>query len=254
MIEPEWVTLWCRQHLGSVPAEVLHSAAEKVFGLRLADGREVAVKARPDQNGREATCVEVQRFVAAQGFPAPAPLTGVTVEAGRAIHAEEWRPGGHIRDGDDPRRFAELLAELVTLAEGIQVGGTAPGAVQPLRSSNPHWTMPQVRDRMAAVYLPRVLGHGAWKPENLRWQGDEPYAVHDWDNLCWLPEAMIAGMACGSFAGLETSIAASQAFLDAYQAKRRPFDDNEIEVAWATSIRPATPESQVEERLRRAGA
>jgi hypothetical protein len=296
----DWVTPWCRAHLGSEPDEVLHESAHmsQVFGLRLADGRDVAVKARPDQNGRAATCVEVQRFAAVQGFPAAAPLTGVTVEAGLAIHAEQWRPGGHVRRGDDPRPFARLLAELVTLVEDVEVGGTEPGAVEP-PLPNPEWirwdhdetaipyhdegeghavteAVRRVRDRMAAVYLPRVLGHGDWETQNLRWNGDEPYAVHDWDSLCWLPEAAIAGAACGAFASAETptltSIAASEAFLDAYQAARRPFDDNEIEVAWAASLwlglhnargealgnRPPVATTavreQAAERLRRAGA
>jgi hypothetical protein len=305
---PDWVAPWCRAHLGSEPAEVLHESTHmsEVFGLRLADGREVAVKARPDQNGRAATCVEVQRFVTAQGFPAAAPLTGVTVDAGLAVHAEWWRPGGHVHRGDAPRLFAHLLARLVTLAEDVEVGGTAPGAVEP-PLPNPEWTrwdhddpgiwpanpyhderahfeIPafvtdaarRVRDRMAAVYLPRILGHGDWESQNLRWEGDEPYAVHDWDSLCWLPEAAIAGAACGAYGSAETPtltpIASSQAFLDAYQEKRRPFDDNEIEVAWATSLWLALHNArgealwghppvalravreQAEERLRRAGA
>jgi Ser/Thr protein kinase RdoA (MazF antagonist) len=292
MMVSEWVTAWCRKHLGAPPSEVLFESAQmsQVFGLRLADGREVAVKARPDQDGREATCVEVQRFLAAEGFPAAAPLTGVTVEAGVAIHAEEWLPGGEIRRGDDPataKAFARLLARLVTLAADIEVGGKRPGAVEP-PLPNPEWirwddavshagappivaeTARRVRDRMSAVYLPRVLGHGDWETQNLRWRDDEPYVVHDWDSLCWLPEAAIAGAACGAFASAENPtlapIASSEAFLDAYQRARRPFDDNEIEVAWAVSLWPAlhnargqevalkAVEAQAEERLERAGA
>jgi hypothetical protein len=301
----DWVTPWCRAHLGSEPETVLHYSPA-VVGLRLEDGREVAVKARPDQNGRAATCVEVQRFLTAQGFPAAAPLTGVTVERGTAIHAEQWRPGGQVDRGDDPPRSARLLAELVTLAEGVEVGGATAGAVEP-PLPNPEWTrwdhdepgiwpgiahhdrraehqIPEfvteaarrVRDRMAAVYLPRVLGHGGWQARNLRWNDDEPYAVHDWDSLCWLPEAAIAGAACGAFGSLETPtlipVDRSESFLDAYQRERRPFDDNEIEVAWACSLwlavhhargealwgRPpvalAAVREQAEERLRRAGA
>ncbi|HEV8174706.1 MAG TPA: hypothetical protein VGP91_13775 [Actinoplanes sp.] len=106
----------------------------EVLGLRLADGREVAVKSRPDQNGREATCVEVQRILADQGFPCAAPLTGVTVGEGTAIHAEQWRPGGEMLRGDDPATaalFGTLLASLVSLAADIEVGGSAPGAVAP---------------------------------------------------------------------------------------------------------------------------
>jgi hypothetical protein len=129
---------------------------------------------------------------------------------------------------------------------------------------------------MAVVYLPLMLGHGDWETQNLRWEGDLPYAVHDWDSLCWLPEAAIAGAACGAFASAETPgltpIASSAAFLEAYQEARRPFDDNEIEVAWATSLWPALHNArgevlhdrppvaldavrqQADERLRQAGA
>jgi hypothetical protein len=308
---PEWVSPWCAEHLGAPPVAVLHSSAHmsEVFGLRLADGRSVAVKARPDQNGREATCVEVQRFLAAVGFPAAAPLTGVSVHAGRAVHAEVWRPGGDLRRGDDvltARPFAGLLGRLVTLAADIEVGGTAPGAVEP-PLPNPEWTrwdhdepgpwpsnphhdrragrnVPdfvteaarRVRDRLAVIYLPRVLGHADWETQNLRWHGDEPWAVHDWDSLAWLPEAAIAGAASGAFASAEiptlVPVASSSAFLEAYQHVRRPFDDNEIEVAWAASLWPAlhnargealwerepvalaAVSAQAEERLRLAGA
>jgi hypothetical protein len=311
MMLPAWLSPWCRAHLGSIPVEVLHSSAHmsEVFGLRLADGRSVAVKSRPDQSGREATCVEAQRFLAASGFPAAAPLTGVTVDEGRAVHAEEWRPGGRLLRGDDPataRLFAGLLARLVTLAEDIEVGGSAPGAVEP-PLPNPEWTrwdhpgpgiwpanpyhdvrdrpIPRVvtdaagrvRDRLAVIYLPRVLGHADWETQNLRWHEDRPWAVHDWDSLAWLPEAAIAGAACGAFASAEaptlTPIASSAAFLEAYQeARDRRFTQEEIEVAWATSlwlglhnargealhglppVALTAVASQAEERLRLAGA
>jgi hypothetical protein len=273
---PAWTVPWCRDHLGAEPAELLFrdEHMSEIFGLRLADGREVAVKSRPDQNGRAAACVEVQRAAAEQGFPCAAPLTGVTVRYGLAIHAEQWRPGGEMRRGDDPataRRFAGLLARQVELASVIEVGGRAPGAVTaPL--PNPEWvrwdhdgdgpwpavpyldaraggvTLPddietvarRLRDRLAVVYLPRVLGHADWETQNLRWHGDTPWAVHDWDSIAWLPEAAIAGSACGAFASAETPtlapVASSAAFLDAYQDGRGAFDDQEIEVAWAASL------------------
>jgi hypothetical protein len=298
---PAWVPRWCVDHLGAAPVDLLHRTSQmsEVLGLRLADGRQIAVKARPGGNGREATCVEVQRTLAAQGFPAAAPLTGVTVHHGLAIHAEQWRPGGEMLRGDDPAttaRYARLLARLVTLAADVEIGGSAPGAVPP-PLPNPPWVrwdreyppepgpplpdvvrdaMRRIRDRMSAVWLPRVLGHADWETQNLRWHGISPYAVHDWDSLAWLPEAAIAGSACGAFASAEVPtlapIASSVAFLQAYQQARRPFDDEEIEVAWAASLwlalhnaraeavrdRPslatAAVHVQAAERLRLAGA
>jgi hypothetical protein len=272
---PEWLASWCRTHLGAAPAEVLFESAHmsEVYGLRLTDGRAVTVKSRPDQAGREATCVEVQRFAVLNGFPAAAPITGVTVHRGRAVHAEEWLPGGDVLRDDDPataRLFAAPLARLVDLAADIEVGGRAPGAVEP-PLPNPEWTrwdhdeagvwpripyfeghdesrVPQfvvevaarVRERLAEIYLPRVLGHADWESQNIRWQGGELWAVHDWDSIAWLPEAAIAGAASGAFAshaepGL-APIGSSEAFLETYQEKRRAFTPEEIEVAWAASL------------------
>jgi hypothetical protein len=308
-----WVAPWCRDHLGAEPAGLLHHAEHmsEVLGLRLTDGREVVVKSRPDQHARAATCVEVQRILAAQGYPCAAPLTGVTVHDGQAVHAEQWRPGGEMLRGDDPataRRFALLLAELVTLAADIEVGGTEPGAVPP-PLPNPEWvrwdhddkpgpwpripyfeerargrSLPvgiedaahRIRDRMLMSRLPRTLGHADWESQNLRWHGAEPWAVHDWDSLAWASEAAIAGSACGAFAswGQPTlaPLASSEAFLDAYQSARRPFSEEELEVAWAASlwlplhnaraetlmdkprIAVAAIRAQGAERLRRAGA
>ena len=273
---PGWTARWCRDHLGAEPAALLFRDAHmsEILGLRLTDGREVAVKSRPDQNGRAAACVEVQRTAAEQGFPCAAPLTGVTIQDGMAIHAEQWRPGGEMLRGDDPataRRFAVLLSRQVELAADIEVGGPAPGTVTaPL--PNPEWVrwdhdedgpwpavpylearadrLPvpddieavarRLRDRLAVAYLPRVLGHADWETQNLRWRGETPWAVHDWDSIAWLPEAAIAGSACGAFASAETPtlapVASSAAFLAAYQDRRGAFDDQEIEVAWASSL------------------
>ena len=308
---PEWLASWCRKHLGAVPDKVLYQSTHmsEVYGLRLIDGREVAVKARPDRSGREASCVEVQRFAVLNGFPAAAPITGVTVHGGRVVHAEQWRPGGDLQRGDDPataRLFAAPLARLVDLGEDIEVGGKAPGAMEP-PLPNPEWTrwdhdgpgvwphipylegydesrVPEfvveagrrVHERLAEIYLPRVLGHADWESQNIRWHGDTLWAVHDWDSIAWLPEAAIAGAASGAFASFAeptlTPIASSEAFLDAYQEARHPFDDEEIEVAWASSLWLAlhnaraealqgrTPlalnavASQATERLRLAGA
>ncbi len=296
---PGWLPEWCDDHLGARPAAVLlhvHQVSE-VYGLRLEDGREVAVKARPNDDGRAATCVEVQRLVAEQGFPCAAPLTGMTVSQGRAVHAERWRPGGDLDHRDDPAtavRYARLLARLITITADLPIGGTAPGSLEP-PLPNPKWVrwddpvpfraaVPAVlRDaaarvvaRLAVARLPLIVGHADWESQNLRWHGDEPWAVHDWDSLAWLSEAALAGAASGAFAswGQPTlsPIESSAAFLDAYQAARRPFSDEELEVAWAAGLwlglnnannevvgdRPklvtGVAAEQAAERLRRAGA
>ncbi|MFI5893583.1 hypothetical protein ACIA5D_26105 [Actinoplanes sp. NPDC051513] len=120
----------------------------------------------------------------------------MTLHQGRAVHAEQWRPGGDLLRDDDPataRLFAAPLARLVDLAADIEIGGAEPGAVEP-PLPNPEWTrwdhddpgvwpripyfeghdesrVPgfvveaalRVRDRLSEIYLPRVLGHADWE-------------------------------------------------------------------------------------------
>jgi hypothetical protein len=95
--------------------------------------------------------------------------------------------------------------------------------------------------RVRRAGLHPVLGHADWEAQNLRWEGDEPYAVYDWDSLAWLPEAALVGAAAGAFASTEVPtlapLASSEAFLDAYaEARGRAFDAEEQRVAWAASL------------------
>jgi hypothetical protein len=160
--------------------------------------------------------------------------------------------GGEIARGDDPAtagRFAALLAELVDAASEHPVAPPLP---------NPPWVRWEdaqpaspvddvalrVRARLGAAGLPCVIGHADWDTQNLRWHGTQPHAVHDWDSLAFQPEAAIAGAASGAFASNDVPTLApldsSAAFLASYEdARGRPFDPDEREVAWAASLWPA---------------
>jgi hypothetical protein len=87
-----------------------------------------------------------------------------------------------------------------------------------------------------------VIGHGDWESQNLRWQGREPYAVHDWDSVVALPEAAVAGAAGAVFtetgAGfLPASVADTEHFLTAYgDARGSGWTDEEWEIAWAAGL------------------
>jgi hypothetical protein len=86
-----------------------------------------------------------------------------------------------------------------------------------------------------------VLGHADFEAQNLRWQGRQVWAVHDWDSLAWQPEAALVGAASGSFASAGppalAPIESSEAFLVAYQDIRgRFFAAVELEIAWAASL------------------
>ena len=283
------VVEWCVRELGARPVEQLFAVSQmsNVMGLRLDNGLSVVIKSRPDGDGggesggegrgRAATCVAVQRALAERGYPCPRPLTGVTVIDGRAVHAEEWRPGGEMLLGDVPEvavKFAVLLAELVA---GAQLLGVRPPLPNPIWVGWDHdepgtWpvyeqpgpladqvTLPEhveetaarVRKRLSRCALPCVIGHADWESQNLRWHGTEPYMVHDWDSLAWQPEAAIVGAAAGAFAssGQPTlaPVASSAAFLEAYQQTRgRAFSAEELEVAWAAGLWPAVHNARAE--------
>jgi hypothetical protein len=131
---PDWLPAWCLDHLGGVPADVLFRRRQisTVFGLRLADGTDVVVKARAD-DGRAVSCVAAQARLAERGFPCARPLTPVVGVGSLAVHAEEFRPGGEVLAGDSPGvavRYAEVFARLMAELAGVTVAPPLP---------NPPW-------------------------------------------------------------------------------------------------------------------
>ena len=268
---PGWLPAWCRQQLGAEPVEVLFGrrGTSAVHALRLADRREVVVKARPDDGGRAAACVAAQARLAERGFPCPRPLTPVVGVGALAVHAERYRPGGTPLDGDSPEvavRYAQVFARLMSELCQVAVAPPLP---------NPRWvrwdhtesglwpaievldrrdqgrvpgyvldTAERARRRIRTAGLPCVLGHADFEAQNLRWHEWQVCAVHDWDSLAWQPEAALVGAASGAFpkAGPATlaSLESSAAFLAAYQdARGRRFTVEEQQVAWAAGLWPA---------------
>jgi hypothetical protein len=264
---PGWLPAWCLDHLGGEPSDVLFQRHQvsMVFGLRLAGGADVVVKARAD-DGRAVSCVAAQAQLARRGFPCARPLTPVASVGSLAVHAEEFRPGGEVLHGDSPdvtacyaQLFARLTAELagVTVAPPLpnppwvrwdHTGSGAWPAMSCLDSRDQRVvpahvvdTAVRARRRILAAGLPCVLGHADFEAQNLRWHGREVWAVHDWDSLAWQPEAALAGAASGSFASAGpptlAPIESSEAFLVAYQDSRgRLFTAVERETAWAASL------------------
>ena len=264
---PDWLPAWCVHQLGDEPVSVLFELRQisAVFGLRLAGGRDVVVQARED-DGRAASCVAAQARLAERGFPCARPLTPAVGVGSLAVHAEEFRPGGEVLHGDSPEVAARYAAAFVRLMAELADVTVAP----PL--PNPPWvrwdhtdsgvwpaidwldnrdqsvvpayavdTAERARGRLLAAGLPCVLGHADFEAQNLRWHGQQVWAVHDWDSLAWQPEAALAGAASGSFASAGpptlAPIESSEAFLVAYQDIRgRLFTAVEQEIAWAASV------------------
>ncbi len=263
----DWLPAWCVDHLGGEPAGVLFGLQQvsMVFGLRLAGGTDVVVKARAD-GGRAVSCVAAQARLAERGFPCARPLTPVVGVGSLAVHAEEFRAGGEVLAGDSPgmaARYAEVFARLMAELVGVRVAPPLP---------NPPWvpwdhadsgvwptidgldsrdqgvvpaylvdTAVRARGRLLAAGLPCVLGHADFEAQNLRWHGQQVWVVHDWDSLAWQPEAALVGAASGAFASAGpptlAPIESSEAFLVAYQdIRRRLFAAVEQEIAWAASL------------------
>jgi hypothetical protein len=249
-----------------------------VFGLRLPDGTEVVVKARAD-DGRAVSCVAAQARLAERGFPCARPLTPVVAVGSLAVHAEEFRPGGEVLHGDSPDvavRYAEVFARLMAELADVTVAPPLPNppwvrwdhtdsGVWPAidwldkrdQSAVPAYIVDaaeRARGRILAAGLPCVLGHADFEAQNLRWHGQQVWAVHDWDSLAWQPEAALVGAASGSFASSGppslAPVESSEAFLVAYQGIRgRFFTSVEQEIAWAASLWMATYNAR-EETLR----
>ena len=260
---------WSRRWLGAEPVKVLFRAGylSEVTGLRLADGRGVVVKARPPA-ARLRGCVAVQAALTAAGFPCPRPLAGPAPLGWLAATAEELVPGGDLlAPGDGAAgRFAALLAELVRLAPD-------PAALPSLAPAPPWaawdhpgpglWPPPDDRDgslddhpgpawldrvaaaareRLAGLRLPPVVGHADWESQNIRWHGDRPLAVHDWDSAVAQPEAVVAGQAAAVWPAAggpaeAASVEQSSQFLAAYErARGRPWTPVERQACWAAGL------------------
>ena len=257
---------WCGRHLGSEPSEVLFTMGHlsSVTGLVLRDGRQVVLKLRPMAYRLEA-CAAVHRRLFEAGCPCPQPLAGPAPLGGYAADAELLVPGGDlIVDSPTPAAaHARVLAELIKLApRAAEIGTLAPAppwtawnhaypgiwppADDRLDDLNcePSWLDDVARDvraRLAGVDGPDVVGHGDFEAQNLRWQGDTPLAVHDWDSVISAPEPIVVGLAAAVWpAGITAASATvdeTAAFLDAYQAARgAAWSAGEVGAAWAAGL------------------
>ncbi len=164
------------------------------------------------------------------------------------------------RSGRSPAPFASALARLVSLAPRVaEVSSLDPPPpwTAPDFGTAVLWPAPDDQDvdlnsiggpewideagqaaktRLAASGSPLVVGHADWYTGNLRWRGDDLYAVWDWDSVIAASEPAIAGLAAAVYpansAGTEATVEESEAFLDA----RGPFSDDELADAWAAGL------------------
>jgi len=195
---------WCTEYLGSQPADEIfrsgHLAA--VVGLRLADGREVVVKVRPN-SPRIAACTEVQRRMFRVGYPCPEPLTGATPFGDDIATAETYVPGGAILPSTDDagRACAEAFAWLIRCAPGpaeVPDLGPAPSWAAWNHAENGLWPRSEESD----INLNEIAGP--------QWIDDAGRAARD-------PAAVPVDAANSSASGIDPDISQANASIQAHR-------------------------------------
>ena len=218
---------WCREHLGAPVAGRVFTTGHlsAVYGLRLADGREVVLKVR-DGDARLPACLRVQRWMWQAGFCCPEPLAGPHQLGSAVASAEALLPAGEQPAlSGTPRLFARLLARFMECGAALAPEPDlrpAPAWVCWYHQEYGVWPVPDDRDadlnaedcpvtwvdELGAAVRERlrdvrgaacVIGHGDWHGENFRFLGGRPLAVHDWDSVLYEPEVVIVGQAAAVF-------------------------------------------------------
>lgn len=266
---------FCRQHLGAgiERAEFFAASVGSVHGLRLRDGRRVVVKlhgprTRPAFLG---AVQAVQRRLATDGFPAPAPLVAPTAFGPGTAVAETLLDRGAPPDAHDPRVRRVMACELARfVARCRPLAGlghlrdhsmvVAPGRLWPAphddrfdfeaTAAGAEWidaaagAAQAIADRLDAG--DRVVGHADWRAEHLRFDRGALSAVFDWDSVIVEREPVLPGGAAHGFTanfatapsrGQRPALSESLAFIDEYEAHRGPpFSLQERQLALAALV------------------
>jgi Phosphotransferase enzyme family len=234
-------------------------------GVLLDDGRQIVIKVRPWQE-RLRGCVAVQRHLALAGYPCPAPVGGIDHVAGWAVNAEALVAGGEQRNpAFGAGAYAALLRQLVRTAPDVE---TVPSLLPP-----PPWsawdhgatsTWPELDDRgvnlnlfegpewlddaalrvrkvLATYEAPLRVGHCDWESQNIRWNGEVPLVVHDWDSVIAQPEATIVGLASAVWAargedGGAASVAQTEDFIGSYERECGGWSQHDRAAAWSAGL------------------
>lgn len=217
---------FCRARLGSGVGEVTYCtfSVGAGFGLALADGRRVFLKAwgpSADPAGLDAVHT-VQAALAERGFPAPGVLVRPVPFMAGLASVMEWmdrgaqedvarRPGLRRAMAADLARLVRLALPYVDLPGLPRHGYPEPGTWGPAHNAlfdfeatgaGAEWI-----DRVGFAAAEaaragegrRVLGHRDWRVQNMRFADGRVSAVFDWDALTVALEPEIVGMAAATF-------------------------------------------------------
>jgi hypothetical protein len=265
------VSAFCHQHLGSPVAayEFFSGGVGTVHGVRLVDGRRVAIKAhRADVELGYLTAVQhTQAVIADAGMAAPRPLLAPTPIADGVAMVEELLDAGVAMPAHDAEQRARMAADLrrfVVLATPHRAAfgdhkGWFTGAEDTLFPA-PHdrrfnleiaggeWIdelAARVRATLREWQGPLIVGHADWRVENLRYDAGALSAIYDWDALVVGPEAALVGQLAGIFTtdwsqadrcGIPAAEEVAAFVADYETARSRPFTAEEHELARAALV------------------
>jgi hypothetical protein len=232
------IDAWLRRHLRSRVGIELSQIAFRsgriaaVYGAVLSDGRHVAVKVHRRTAGLAylSAATTCQQRLADAGYPCPRPVDGPATTDGLTAVIETLLTDGEPGNGHEPNTrpaMARALFEQLQLLRGAPVDGLLAGA--PAWSQYEHGPWPTPHDpifdftvtpqaftwlddlaRRAASVLeqagpPEAIAHADWNCGNVRFRDGQVSASYDWDSLAAGPEAVLVGLAAGSFTQSSTS-------------------------------------------------
>ena len=246
----------CAAALGSTPAEVLfyQSSVGAVAGLELEDGRRVVVKAHQPSmtRARLEEVVRHQSRVESKLGLAPRILAGpLPFGHGMAI-VEELVERGSIRDGHDPsvrRGLARSLLAIVECLSPAYETSQLPAGLLIDTARSDLWPTPHSKlfdfdattigaeyiDEVAAEARARmvpagrnVIGHGDWRAEHVRFDGDVALVGFDWDSVQKGREPALVGSTAHMFCAdwskpnhpQAPTLDEARSFVDEYEAAR----------------------------------
>lgn len=250
---------FCDRELGASVEESLwfHASVGCVFGVRLADGTEVAIKAYQSRwTERFLIGVRaVQAHLSVHGFPCAHPLGG-PFPLGRAnatVEAILPDPGAASGAPDQLGASASGLARQIGLCRALSGDGLSPHPMDtpanqlypephsPIfdfaaTSSGAEWIDDLAR-RAKVIHegsqSPSVVAHCDWSARNVRLHRDGIVAAYDWDSLALVRETTAVGQAAATWSaatgGEEApSVEEITAYVEAYEAERgQRFSDDE---------------------------
>jgi hypothetical protein len=242
----EQVNAFCGSHLESGVSEFLLYEIGRhatVFGVELADGRRLVVKAVSERipRDRQDAVHRVQTLLHQRRFPCPRPVLGPQPLGSGHARVEELVESGDERDPHEPRvrrAMAQLLARQIQLAGGETPGGieTMPtifdrpglwGDARRGRHAGTPWVaaFAEPAKRLAATDGKKLVAHGDWTGKNMRFARRGVKVVYDWDSLQYETEERVLGRVSAKFTVLPKnpnppSPDESRAFVDDYEKAR----------------------------------